>query len=241
MAATATTVGGLTTTRRVAAEHTSGEWAAKPEHVTLEFDKAFLRKHRPVFVSTRETRQQYKGLYGYKATSDEYDYDYAYYWSQLTHQEGLLFVSKDTHLGDHEPLICCVSKDSGELESVIWTEYHHFAAEQPADALQVVSSATNEKTHPVFEIDTNWHNYYDVESDDWSLGDFELKNWIDVRDSWRDNGFYEETSAKAIEDPETMQTRDTWWADGTSDKRFALLWRRLGRGGADRADNLRVD
>ena len=205
--------------------------------VTLSYDESFLKRHRPVFVASYETRRQYKGLYGYKATSPDYDYDVACYWSQLTHQDGLPFVNKDTHLGDHEPLFCYVNPDTGETEYVAMTVYHHIANDQQArENFHWAAYETDEETHPVIQIVDGWHHYKAVESSSWAVGNFPLRDFVAVRETWKDNGFYNRTHDRAVDDPMVMRHRSSWWADGTLDGEIARFWHRLGFGGAETAD-----
>jgi len=194
--------------------------------ITIEYDEQFLKRYRPMFVADIDVARNYLGLYGYKATSPEYNVEYAYYWSQLAVQDGLPLVSKDSHLGDHEPVICAVDPGEQTLERCTWANYHHYAAQASARQLNTVADEDpDQPTHPVFRIDSNWHNYYAAGSDNWTRGDWPLRSWPAVRDEWRANGFYEGTSAAAIEDAQVMdEGRGTWWADGTNDRLFVRAW-----------------
>lgn len=250
LAGSAATVGGLMLGMQSATANTSADWRSDnvaQKSLTHTYDEDFLKRYRPVFVAERQVVQRYMGLFGYRIQSPQYDYDYAYYWSQLTHQEGLPFVSADSKIGDHEPLICVVDKSSGELERVVWTNYHHYAGRADAENIQVVADETNIPTHPVFEIDPRWHNYYTSSSENWGRSPFPLRNWLAVRDRWIQNDFYEDTDAGAIEDPEVMDTapagdqREKWWADGTWDARAARIWALIGAGGINRAEHLDVN
>jgi len=69
--------------------------------------------------------QQSMGLYAHRVQYDDSEYQYAYYWHKLTHQQGILFDA-DSHLGDHEPTIVRVDSD-GVIDRVTYTFYHHLA------------------------------------------------------------------------------------------------------------------
>lgn len=229
--------GATTAAAALAASGTAAaEWSSNTDakSITHEYDEAFLQRYRPVFVADIDVIEAYKGLYGYKCTSPEYDYEYAYYWSQLTHQDGLPGVGNaDAHLLDHEPFIAAVDPDDG-LQRAIWSNYHHLAGTAPADELTVVSSDGGAEEWTVMELDPRWHNQYASASENWSRDNFELQNWLDVRDAWRANGYFDETSDAAIEDPQVMLNgRGHWWAAGQTDVWLAQAWKTLGLGGAD--------
>lgn len=212
--------------------------------VTLEYDEAFLQRHRPAFVTSWETRQQYRGLYGYKATADEYDYDVACYWSQLTHQNDASLWGVTTpavHLGDHEPIYNFISKETGESEHVVPTVYHHIGIKNDsASRFQYVSHHAGEATHPVVRIVDGYHHYKPVESENWAVENFELKDWTAVEPTWADHDFYARTYNPAVRNPEVMLERPAWWDDGTTDYWLARQWYRLGRGGADDAEDAQI-
>lgn len=245
LASSAVAVGGLVGLSTAAAG-TETDWRSDnvdAKEIDHRFDETFLERYRPRFIAETQVARRYKGLFGYKATSPEYDYEYAYYWSRLTHQEGLSFVSKDSKIGDTEPVICAVDPDSGDLEHVIWTNYHHYAAAARADRLHVVEDGDGDGEHPVFEIDPRWHNYYaaDERQGDGVTGPYPLRNWLAARDQWLRNDVFANTHDPAVEDPEVMETRESWWADGTPDAFFARFWATFGRGGIGRADHLETD
>jgi len=59
------------------------------------------QKYRPAFIADRDLKiWQSMGLYAPRAVRRQ-QYQYAYYWHKLTHQQGILFDA-DSHLGDHE-------------------------------------------------------------------------------------------------------------------------------------------
>lgn len=211
--------------------------------VTLEYDEAFLRRHRPAFVASQETRMQYRGLYGYKATAEEYDYDVACYWSQLTHQDDASLWGVSTpgvHLGDHEPIYNFVDPETGESAYVVPTVYHHIATKNDAASnYQFVAHEAGDPTHPVVRIVDGYHHYAAVGSDNWTIDNYELKDWLAVEETWADYDFYAKTYNAAVKNPAVMLSRPAWWDDGTFDYWSARQWYRLGRGGADQAEEIR--
>jgi hypothetical protein len=240
LARTGAAVAGIAGITATASGQSGEEWRSDnvgAKDITISYDEARLQRYRPLFVAPLEVSQNYTGLYGYVCESPEYDgLSYCYYWSQYAVQEGLWGVSADSHLGDHEPVICVVDDESQSLKRVIWSNYHHYAARAPGSELHIVADEDpGEPTHPVLQVDARWHNYYYSESDQWTRGDWPLRSWPAARADWIANGFYENTSAAAIEDPQVMdQGRGTWWADDAPDRRFVRIWEFVGIGGADR-------
>lgn len=232
--AAAVTVAGLAT-----AAHRDGDWAAKPAGVTIEYDQTFLQQYQPKLVLDYQTREKVKGLYGYVVRGDAYQYDVACYWLQATHQEGLttfgVVFGPDSHLGDHEPVYVLVDDDA--VDRVIYSTYHHFAGAVTPETATFVQDRASDETHVVLRTVPEWHNYTaDTDRDGAFLT---LEDWLGVRDSWVDNGFYDETAPAAVENPDTMRSRDSWWRTNTLDYPVgkALAW--AGLRGADQADPIK--
>lgn len=130
------------------------------------------------------------------------------------------------------------------------TGYHHFALDIPFndEAVWTEDRLSGTRSHVNLSVVDPWHHYQTVpppaEDSQATLleSQFELSNWLEARDGWKDNGFYSHSHGPAIENPSVMyDKRDTWWADGTIDKQFAPLWIRFGLGGARDSDDLRVE
>lgn len=234
---------GVTTSTIAAGDHREGNWRAKPDNVTIEYDEEFLRTYQPRLVTTYSTRQEFIGFFGYTVRGKPYEYDVACYWAELTHQDGLTLFNfvfgPDSHLGDHEPVYVFVDKSTGEVEKVIYSTYHHFPGEiTPETGVFVQDRHQDLATHPILRVVPEWHNYSAAVGDRTGTF-FTLESWIAVRDSWKENGFYQETADEAIEDPATMQTRDAWWQKNTMDYKFGPLFARLGLRGAEQSDEIR--
>lgn len=210
---------------------------ATPDSVTLSYDEERLRKYQPRMITSTENRPRITGLYGYIAEDSERDLTAYAYWLQLTHQSGLPGVSQDSHLGDHEPVYVFVDAD-GVPTSVVYSGYHHYAAAKSLGEDDLVADRAADPTHvDALRITDPYHHYlFDPAA---TSGFVDLDDWLSVRDSWARNDFYAKTENAAVDDPFTMLTRDTWWADGTRDRQFALLWRFVGIGGASAADETR--
>lgn len=230
-------------TAPAAADHEDGEWRAKPRDVTIEYDQPWLEQYEPRLLTDRETRDRFIGLYAYAVRGDGYDYDVACYWAQLTHQDGVSFLGlfeADSHLGDHEPVYVYVEPDTGEIDRVVYSTYHHFPGEvTPSTARVVQDRHPDHDTHVVLRVSNKWHNYSAAIDSDATGAFLGLEDWVSVRDSWLEHGFYEETADEAIEDPETMRTRKAWWDDDTRDYKYGELAHRVGLRGAEQSDEIR--
>ncbi|MFC7216453.1 hypothetical protein ACFQO4_20555 [Saliphagus sp. GCM10025334] len=221
-------------------------WRGKPDHVTIEFDEQMLYRYEPLLVTDWETRQRHNGLFGYVARSEEYDYDVCCYWSQLSHQDGAnlwgFVFQADSHLGDHEPIYVMVDKETGEVARVVYSAYHHFPAEvEPMGGNLEQIRHPELRTHATLEIIPYWHHHkYSPGEDGAFASNFSnLEDWGEAREQWADNGFYNRTNSRAIEDPEVMLTRSSWWESGTIDHRLGELFHRLGWAGGSETDDLR--
>lgn len=208
---------------------TTLDWRAKPDSVSIAFDEQYLHEHQPMLRMSARAREEHKGLYGYVATSSEQDTDALCYWNQFTHQDGLPSVRADTHLGDHEPIYVFVNSKTGEVEEVVYSDYHWFTGSEsinsPSD--QLATARTQDPTHPVLSVSAKWHNYQYAAGE---TGAFvELRSWPAVRDTWVQNGFYESADVSAIENPWEIRDLDSWWQRDSFDHRVAGVWARVGR------------
>ncbi len=71
----------------------------------LTFNEDVLLDYAPKLVLSQEARQKWRGLWGWTATSQEYEYDHHVYVALYTHQDGLGTIGQwlsDSHLGDTE-------------------------------------------------------------------------------------------------------------------------------------------
>lgn len=243
LAGTAAAMGSLALSGSVGATdyawRTGGVGETSDADILVEFDRSFLERYQPYLDMSLSVRNASPTHHGYKVTSEDWEFDWACYWMQLAVQDGMFILAdQDSHLGDHEPVYVAVDKTDGEVDRAIYSAWHHMVGAQRQSGLVLQEERADYPTHPTFRVDPNHHHYYNATEPGGTLLD-PLQNWLDVRDRWIDNGFYESTSAEAIEAPEVMLERGTWWADGTLDARLAPWFHRFGFGGARGADPLR--
>lgn len=229
LASAAATAASAVTLGTVSAQET----AFDPDDVTIEWDYDWLQQYRPGFKTTYQTMQRSNGLYAYRATSKEYEYDVACYWHRLTHQDGLPMLSPDSHNYDHEPCYVFVN-DSGNVEEVAYTHFHHFADVLEGEALSnaLLAHETGDTTHVPLEIISPWHHYTvrsDLSEDDLVWVDVEDTEGVSFLDTWTSRGAFESTQDETVFDPAVMRDRSSWWDESTMDYRFASIWYKLGQ------------
>ncbi|MCL9818321.1 hypothetical protein [Natronocalculus amylovorans] len=226
----------------------AGEWQEEWPSLTYSFNRAEVERYQPLLVASRDARRKMRAMYGMKVQSDSNDLDCYVYWMQYTHQDGSAetlewlgdLLARDTHLWDHEPSYIYVDPDTNEVDRIVCTGYHHFALELDPDDENVLMSedrVPGVETHVNLDVVSPWHHYRTADRE----GTYaELVSWLEKRDAWKDNGFYDRTATEAIENPYSMLDRDSWWDESTWDYRFGKLWIQLGLGGARETDELRI-
>ena len=208
---------------------------ATPDAVSVSFDRERLKRYQPALITSEQNRPRIKGHFGYIAEHEDREMTAYAYWLQLTHQDGVPGFSQDSHLGDHEPIYVFVGSEG--VQSVVYSAYHHYAAEVKDPELAAI--AADEPTHVPLEIIDPWHMFRYVPERRGSLLD--LRDWLAVRETWAKNGFYESTSNEAVDNPFVMADgRETWWDEATWDYRAAAIWRLIGWAGAGDADPTRA-
>ncbi len=233
----AATPGGLA----LLASTASADDATIPSHITA--DTEGIERYQPMFHGTYGPLNQMIGLFGWHATSDQWDYECYYYWLKYTHQESWRdWLPIGSHLLDHEPVIVVRDPDAGEITQVLYSGYHHLVAAID-DGVTLSSGVADEQTHVNLRIDPTYHHYYNSDKTEGILlsqqSGVEFGSWLDKRAAWFDRDIYANTSNTAVTDPSVLvdAERDTWWADGALDKNLALLWVALGLRNADDADS----
>lgn len=224
-------IAALVTAGAVGTARGSIESSATPDHVTITYDEARLERWQPYLSLDIEADNDLSGVYGYVATSDQWDRDVLCYWSRYAVQEG--WLPWDTHQYDHEPVYLFLDAAASEpappdaLELVKYAAYHHYSGSwEPTTEDLEGSRQSDAETHVSLDVVSPWHHYRRGEAGSGLLPD--LRDWPSARPEWEAYGFYDDTSREAVDNPITMYDREHWWRDGTVDARVASLWLRLG-------------
>ena len=231
----AVTVASLAIASPASAE--SADWADDGDEITRSDDEAELLEYLPYlrYETGSPSREQLIGIYGWKAESPDYETDAYYFWARYTHQNagaehfGPLeraagYLASDAHLFDHEPSITFVDPSTGDVEEVVYTQGHHSVARETDPPL--MEGDNDQPTHVSLRVVDPWHHYDpDEEKRGVDVRNFaEFGSFLKKRDAWRDNGFYENSSAEAIDNPWTARERDTWFEDSFRDWAAAKMW-----------------
>ncbi len=216
-------------------------WDAQPEHVTLSYSEDTLLDYAPRLIASQETRDKLIGLYGWTATSPEYDLDWHAYVATYTHQDGTvdsgIFGFSDSHVGDTEWYFVASDPETGETDRVVYDAYHWLAGKLRA------SDITLDGTHPVAKIVAPWHPYRHVDIDASRATSVEsVGDLTDEFGAMLANGLDEDLQPGTVVDPARMDFggRSHWWrndiGDFSFDAMYASLLYRLGFAGADTVD-----
>lgn len=203
-----------------------------PDHVTLSFERSQLEQYRPL-LDISHLDVQPTALYGWRATSPEYEFDWYVYWAEYVHQAGV--SSYDSHYGDHEPVY--VGVKDGSVERVLYSGYHWLKATAVGDAIP-----TYETTHPALHVINPWHHY--ALDPDISGSFVEVRSLADVFQGWLDNGLAESLDPGAAVDPARMRSLPDWWRSTAAGISFNALYVRallaVGFHGAGKVDTGRL-
>ncbi|WP_440767500.1 hypothetical protein [Natronorubrum sp. DTA7] len=239
---------------KAAAEIDDYDWSDDGDYIERTDDLDEIRAYMPYLRISPDSRRQLIGLYGWKAQSPDHDTDAYYIWARYTHQDAAaddltlldrafsVFAS-DSHLWDHEPSIIYVDPQTGEIEKAVVTGYHHFPLEITNPTLSE-GEIEGHETHLNLNVVDPWHHYtHDRLENGVDVTNFaRFESWLEHRDSWIDNGFYENSNPVAIDNPWSfLEDTHSWWAEGTWDYRAGKWWNMLGLRGADDATNVRFD
>lgn len=201
-AAAAGTAGVIGLAGTAAADHPD----AQPAHVTISYDQQTLEQYRPVLEMEPADRDLFQSLYGWTATSPEYDTDVHVYWARYSGQRGV--TSFDSHFGDHEPVAVETDSDTGDVERVRASVYHWSKGETTA------ASAPLDGTNPRLVVIHPWH-HYSAAPPDANTQAFDVADLRDEWDSWLDNGLERDVVPGASRNPWVMRQRGHWWRRGS--------------------------
>jgi len=227
----ATVAAGLTV-GTVGARAAGDPYADKPEHVSLEYDEATLKKYRPRLI-TRHLQIEPSYLYGWVASSNEFELDVACYWCWYEGQ--VSDVKPASHKGDREPIYIGFDPDEGTVEQVAVDGYHYFNAYYEGDAIPFQDGD---------QYRTTWHvqkpyHFYSAGGDAGS--DVDLDDMTEQYPDWWKNGW--NVHQRSVVVPWMMlgnDRRSDWWPDDVGqfsvEAMFRQAWLLAGIRGADDAD-----
>ncbi len=233
VAAASVTVG--TATAQAEYDH----WQAQPDHVTLSYSEPTLVDYAPRLVLSQEAREKWRGLWGWTATSPEYDLDYHVYVALFTHQDGVGSLGQllsDSHVGDTEWAYVLADPETGETRRVIYDAYHWVAGRQGS------SSITMDGQQPVGAVVSPWHffRFSGVDTDAATAFD-EVDDLTAEFEALLSNGLAESLEPGTVTNPATMQARNHWWrstiGEFSTDALLAQAVYSIGWVGADQADS----
>ncbi|ELY68840.1 twin-arginine translocation signal domain-containing protein [Natrinema versiforme] len=229
----------------LASAATPPDWS--PDHITsVGDDLAELRKYEPYLDIAWTDQRQLIGIYGWYADSEEHDTRAYYYWCKYSKQDSLSdsipvfgpLLAADSHFQDHEPALVLADRDTGEVQTVLYSGYHHFAVELSGDEITLVQDETDQPTHPSLEV-ASPHHHYRHQRDETrgvpahTISGAEFGSFLDKQSQWEQNGVFKSSNNTAIFDPYSVSELGTWWDKSTIDYQFArirllLNWRDQG-------------
>jgi hypothetical protein len=184
--------------------------AAHPSHVQLDFPRSLMERYRPALDLSATDRTRFYGLWGWRARSPEYDYDWYVYWAEWSHQTGV--SEYDSHNGDHEPFYVAVDPNTGDVGRVDFSAYHWLHGQAVAPGIPITDG-----THPTAVVNAPYHHYTSTPAPNPILPDVE--DLADVFEAWLANGLdggenpEDGLQPGTVHDPATMRYRGYWWRD----------------------------
>lgn len=209
---------------------TADPYAAKPEHVSLEFEEATLKKYRPRLI-TRHLEIKPSYLYSWVARTEEWDLDVACYWCWYEGQSS--DVKPASHQGDREPIYVAFSTEDGEVKQVAVDGYHYFSAYYEG----AIPFQDGDEFRPTFHVQKPYH-FYSGGGDGGE--DVDLEDMTEQYPDWWMNGW--KVHQRSVVVPWAMlgaDRRSDWWPDnvGTYEDTLRWAWYVAGWRGADDADD----
>lgn len=229
-AATAT-VGGLTLATGSAAAATFED--ARPDHVTLSWDQSRMAAHVPwVRDPPRQNAdEEPQTWYGWIASSNEYDYDIYVYAMKYRVQRGTSAL--DSHRYDREPFYVYVDPSLEEVQKVVYSGYHWYAAE--SDGPPTID--TNDGEHPTAQIMAPYNHYTLLDTDDEAalekiavepLGNADggafASDSQTTFSAWLDTGWRQAAEPGVFQNPIIVESRGKWWRENR-ETLGARIWR----------------
>ncbi|QCW05228.1 hypothetical protein [Natrinema pallidum] len=206
-------------------------------HITaVGDDEAELRQYEPYLDIRFDDQQQQVGVYGWWAESSEHDTRAYYYWAKYAKQDSLAdripflgpLLSADSHFKDHEPIIVFTDPDSGDVQTVVYSGYHHFAVRLTGDEMTLAQDELSIPTHPSLAVATPHHHYRHQRDATrgvpaHTIAGSEFGSFLEKQPQWERNRVFAKSHDPAVFDPWVARDRGTWWDKSTRDYQFARI------------------
>lgn len=214
------------------------DWKSSVEH-TIGYDNNRLQRYAPLLNFQGAAESSFQGMFGYICESDEEETFVCCYWALFDDQGGPPLASAESELGDHHPVYVFVDEETGRVERIVYAGFHLFASELSASEANLVTKQADFATHVVLDVVDQYHYFRHSSA---STGTFpDIHSWPDVRDDWVDAEYYDPLDPEAVENPWSMTEDNEWYRDGSTEERFANLWRRCGLFHSGDVDDLKGD
>lgn len=177
------------------------QFSEQPDHVTisgLSDAQSEIEQYQPL-VDYRRLEIEPTAVYGWRATSNEYDYDWYSYWHWYVKQDAPSNVA--THLPDREPITVAVDPGNG-VDHVVYSQWHYSAGVDTTPTLY-------QGTHPNYRSIYPYHHFEPTSSERGQL--LTLSDFTDTYDDWLVNGW--NVNRRAVVDPPFAEERENWWRE----------------------------
>ena len=219
-----------------------------PDHITeIRDDEAELREFQPQlhydhlgYQEAKTAKSDVSGMYGWTAESDQYDVIAHCFWVRsVTQRPSLYYVGADwgpdDHFRDHEPIYVFRNPDN-TVDTVVCSGGHHYGLWINGEFGPLSEDRVSDRrTHANLRVMRPHNHFMEAETTDGGLyvgEDFPgaFGSFRDQRKTWYDQGHYDKTSHRAVEDPFVFydESRMHWWRDDTWDAEFNKFYVRFG-------------
>jgi hypothetical protein len=217
--------GGITGgTAVLAGQAAADSHRSPPDHVTVSYDEAPIKKYQPSLV-LEDVEPEPQSFHALHAESDKSDLNAVYGFAKYPSQDGA--SRQDSHLGDHEPIITWYDPVEEEAVRTDYAAYHWFRGTLVEDA---IPTATDANQRPKMYVDPTYHHYY---RDDVGVAGerLEVKDLTESVGRWLDEGLEDSLALSQPYNPWGMLSRESWWrhnAGNWIDASLKALWFNLG-------------
>jgi len=200
--------------------------ADQPDRPVCTYDESELQAYQPETAIGHldiQPTASYAGIF----TSPARETTIYVYFLRYPRQEGATAV--DSHVDDREPVYVLVDDRTGDVQRVLYSEYHY--AKGAGTPSQLPMNGSHVRLHVV----EPWHQYVPSPAPGARV---RLANYCEAVDSWHANGW--RASEAATTDPWTMTDRDSWWRTRSLSYSLSERYRESRRSVADAVSDINV-